>query len=175
MLHDFNLLITTTRGNEPHALSETWYLLSQIGDPNPQTDKTKIKGLVTAKTTLQPQEAIEKLRNLLKEYPNEFHFTLRIIPIQKTVQTDLAQIREAAAQLAQQIQPNETFRVTIEKRFTNISTKDIIDAVAADVNRKVNLSNPDKIILVEVVGKHTGISILKPTDVISITREKAQT
>jgi tRNA acetyltransferase TAN1 len=175
MLHDFNLLITTTRGSETHALSETWYLLNQIGDPDPQTDKTKIKGLITAKTTLQPHEAIQKLRNLLKQQPQEFHYILRIIPVQKTVRTDLNEIQQATTQLAQQIRPRETFRITVEKRFTNIPTKDIIEATATDINRKVNLTNPDKIILIEVVGKHTGISILKPTDIISTTKEKPET
>ncbi|MCW4055878.1 MAG: THUMP domain-containing protein [Candidatus Bathyarchaeota archaeon] len=174
MLHDFNLLITTTRGSEMHACSETWYLLSQIGDPDPETDKAGISGLITAKTSFQPQEAIEKLRVLLKEHPYEFRYTLRVIPIQKVTHTDLHEIEQVATQLAQQIQHDETFRITVEKRFTNTPTGDIIEAAARNIENKVSLTNPDKILLIEVVGKLTGLSILRSTDIMSTTKERTE-
>ncbi|MDH5494629.1 MAG: THUMP domain-containing protein, partial [Candidatus Bathyarchaeota archaeon] len=75
-------------------------------------------------------------------------------------------------QLAAQIKENETFRVTVEKRFTHMSSKDIIEAAAANIDRKVDLINPNKIVLVEVVGGFTGVSVLKPSDIISIMKEK---
>jgi len=175
MLQDFNLLITTSRGSEAHACSEIWYLLNQIGDPDPQTDKTGISGLITGKTTFQPQEAIQKLRTLLDERPYDFRYTLRVIPIQKVTRTDLQEIEQAATQLAQEIQPNETFRITVEKRFNNTPTSDIIEAAAKNIQHKVNLANPDKIILVEIVGRLTGMSILRATDIISTAKERTET
>jgi tRNA acetyltransferase TAN1 len=175
VLQDFNLLITTTRGNETHACSETWYLLNQIGDPNPQTDKTGISGLITGKTTFQPQEAIQKLRTLLDERPYDFRYTLRVIPIQKVTRTDLQEIEQAATQLAHEIQPNETFRITVEKRFNNTPTSDIIEAAAKNIQHEVNLANPDKIILIEIVGRLTGMSILRTTDIISTAKERTET
>jgi tRNA acetyltransferase TAN1 len=175
MLQDFNLLITTSRGNETHACSEIWYLLNQIGDLNPQTDKTGISGLITAKTTLQPQEAIQKLRTLLEERPHDFRYTLRVIPIQEVTRTDLHEIEQAATQLAQHIQPNETFRITVEKRFNNTPTNDIIEAAAKNIQHEVNLANPDKIILIEIVGRLTGMSILRPADIMSTAKESTET
>ncbi|MDH5495036.1 MAG: RNA methyltransferase, partial [Candidatus Bathyarchaeota archaeon] len=80
MLRDFNLLVTTTRGNEADVCSEIWYLLGETGDSAAKVDKTGVSGLIAAKTSLQPLEAIEKLRNILKERPYEFRYTLRIIP-----------------------------------------------------------------------------------------------
>ncbi|MGB9135613.1 MAG: THUMP domain-containing protein [Candidatus Bathyarchaeia archaeon] len=174
MLRDFNLLITTTRRNEINACQETWYLLNQIGDPDPQTDTTPITGLITAKTTLPPQQAIQELRTFLREHPREFNYTLRIIPIQKIAHTDLNEIEQTATQLAQQMQPNETFRITVEKRFTNTTTKDIIEAAAKNIQNKVNLTSPDKVIIIEVVGKLTGMSILKPTDIMSTAKERTE-
>lgn len=157
-----------------HACSETWYLLSQIGDPDPETDKAGISGLITAKTSFRPQEAIEKLRVLLKEHPYEFRYTLRVIPIQKVTHTDLHEIEQVATQLAQQIQHDETFRITVEKRFTNTPTGDIIEAAARNIENKVSLTNPDKILLIEVVGKLTGLSILRSTDIMSTTKERTE-
>jgi len=174
MLRDFNLLITTTRGNEAEVCSEIWYLLGEIGDNSINVDKTGISGLIAAKTTFQPLEAIKKLRKLLKERPYEFRYSLRIIPIQKVVQTDLDEIGEKAAQLAVEIRENDSFRITVEKRHSDISRRDIIEAVAKNIHRKVNLKNPQKIVLIEVVGGLTGISVINPKNIISTSKERLQ-
>lgn len=174
MLRDFNLLITTTRGNEINACQETWYLLNQIGDPDPKTDTTPIKGVITAETTLLPQQAIQELRTFLKEHPREFNYILRMIPIQRITRTDPHEIELAATELAQCMQPDETFRVTVEKRFTSTPTKAIIEAAAKNIQNKVNLTSPDQIIIIEVIGKITGMSILKPTDIMSTAKERTE-
>ena len=137
-----------------------------------KVDKTGVSGLVAAKSTFDPLEVIEKLRGLLKERPYEFRYSFRIIPIEKVVRTDSTEIQKVVTELAAKIKDNETFRITVEKRFTTTPTKDIIDAAAASIERKVNLANPDKIVLVEVVGGLTGISVIKPTGILVMTKEK---
>jgi len=173
MLKDFNLLVTTARGNEEDASSEIWYLLGNTGDENAKVEKTGITGLIAAKTILNPLDAIEKLREILKQRPHEFRYTLRIIPIEKVVHTDLDEIKEAVAELSSKVRENETFRVTVEKRFTTLPTKDIIEVAANQINRQVDLSSPNKIVLIEVVNGLTGVSIVKTTDIVSTAKEKS--
>lgn len=175
VLKDFNLLITTSRGNEEDACSEIWYLLGEIGDSAARVDKTGITGLIAAKTAFDAFEVIGKFREMLKERPYEFRYTLRVIPIQKVVRTDLSEIERTTARLASKIRKNESFRVTVEKRFTDTSTRDIVEAAAAGIERKVNLNNPDKIVLVEVVGGLTGISIIMPEQILAVMKEQIQT
>ncbi len=172
MLRDFNLLATTSRGNERDACSELSYLLGEIGDSAPNVEKTGISGLIAAKTAFKSFEVIEKLRSILHERPYEFRYTLRIIPIEKVVHTDLDEIQHVATELSSKIGGNETFRVTVEKRFTAMPSRNIIEQVAANIERKVDLSKPDKILLIEVVGGLTGISVIKPDDIISVMKEK---
>ncbi len=172
MLKDFNMLITTSRGSEDEACSEVWYLLGEIGDREVEVDKTGVSGLIAAKTSLNPFEAIKKLRETLKERPWDFRFTIRFIPIERVVQTNLKQIEKVSTELSSKIRENESFRITVEKRFTNISSREIIEAVAANINRKVDLTNPDKIVLIEIVGGLTGISVIEPSDILSVTKEK---
>ena len=172
MLRDFNLLATTSRGNERDACSELWYLLGEIGDSAPNVEKTGVSGLIAAKTAFNPFGVIEKLRRILLERPYEFRYTLRIIPIEKVICTDLGEIQCVATELSSKIGENETFRVTVEKRFTAMLSRNIIEEVAANIERKVDLSKPDKILLIEVIGGLTGISVIKPDDVISIMKEK---
>jgi tRNA acetyltransferase TAN1 len=172
MIRDFNLLATTSRGNESYACSELSYLLGEIGDSAPTVDKTGISGLIAAKTALNPLDVIEKFRKFLHERPYEFRYTLRIIPVEKVVHTDLGEIQKAVMELGSKIGEGETFRVTVEKRFTGTSTQDIIEAAAANIQRKVNLNNPDKILLIEVVGGLTGVSVIKPEEILSVMKEK---
>jgi tRNA acetyltransferase TAN1 len=172
MLRDFNLLATTSRGNETYACSELRYLLEEIGDSTPAIDKTGVAGLIAAKTAFNPFDVIEKFRKLLLERPYEFRYTLRIIPVEKVVRTDLGEIQRAVMELSSKIGEGETFRVTVEKRFTETPTQDIIEAAAANIERQVNLNNPDKILLIEVVGGLTGVSVIKPREILAVLKEK---
>lgn len=172
VLKDFNLLITTSRGNEDNVCSEILYLWGEIGDTVVTVDKTGITGLIVAKTAFSPFEIIEKLRGILKERPWEFRYTLRVIPIEKVVPTDLREIERVATELASKIKENETFRVTVEKRFTKLSSKDMVEAAAANIERKVNMTSPDKIVLIEVIGGFTGISVIESTDILSVVKER---
>ena len=153
--------------------SELLYLLTdELGDPAPVADRTGIRGLVAAKSSFNPCEIIEKFRALLQERPYEFRYALRIIPIEKVVPTEIDKIKSVATELAANIKENETFRVTVEKRFTTIHTRELIEAVATNIERKVNLENPDKILLIEVVGGLTGISLIQPEDILAVIKEK---
>jgi tRNA acetyltransferase TAN1 len=173
MIKGFNLIATTSRGNERPMINEILYLLKdELGDTQAQAAKTKIRGLIVAKTTLDPYIVLEKLHVVLKERPYEFRYALRILPIERVVPTDLEEIKRATAELAAKISENETFRVTVEKRFTALHTKDLIEVAVVDIKQKANLKNPDKILLIEVLGASTGVSLLKPSDILAVVKEK---
>jgi tRNA acetyltransferase TAN1 len=173
MINGFNLIATTSRGNERPMINEILYLLKEeVGDSEAQAAKTKIRGLIVAKTTLDPFTVMEKFHAILKERPYEFRYALRILPIERVVPTDLDKIREATSELAIKIRENETFRVTVEKRFSTLHTKDLIEAGAGNIKNIVNLENPDKILLIEVLGALTGLSLLKPSHILGVVKEK---
>ncbi|NWF86939.1 RNA methyltransferase [Candidatus Bathyarchaeota archaeon] len=172
MLRDFNLLATTSRGFEDAACSELWYLLGEIGDSAPTVDRTGVSGLIAARTVLSPFDVIEKFRKILHERPYEFRYMLRIIPIEKVVRTDLGEIQRVATELSLKIGANETFRVTVEKRFTQFATRDIIEVATANIERNVDLNNPNKILLIEVIGGLTGLSVIKPEEILAVMKEK---
>jgi tRNA acetyltransferase TAN1 len=143
-----------------------------LGDLAVAIDKTGITGLVAARTSLNPFEVIEKLRVLLKERPYEFRYTLRVIPVEKVVRTTLEDIEKTSVELSSKIGEAENFRVSVEKRFSELPTERIVEVVAANIERKVSLEKPDKIVLIEIVGKFTGMSIIKPSDIFSVTKER---
>jgi tRNA acetyltransferase TAN1 len=172
MPRDFNILATTLRGLERSACFELKHLLEQIGDPSADVRKSGIRGLIAARTILDEFQTVKSLREILVERPYEFRYVLRIIPIQTIVATDLKAIADKASELSSGIAEDETFRVTVEKRFTTLHTREIIEAAAANIKRKVNLDRPDRILLVEVVGGATGMGVIRPEDIISVMKEK---
>lgn len=172
MLRDFNLVATTYRRIERNACSELRYLLEQAGDSAAVVEKSGVAGLITAKTVLDPIEAVKRLREILLERPYEFRYLLRVIPIEKIVRTDLREIEGVTKELGARISENEAFRVTVEKRFTTLHTNEIIEIAASSIKRKADLKKPDKILLIQVIGKLTGISLIKPNDILSVLKEK---
>ena len=149
-----------------------WYLLGEVGDRGSTIETVSVIGLVVAKTKLDPIKAIRDLRSLLKERPWEFKYTLKLVPAQKVVEANLDEIDKAALELAKGIVEGEKFRITIEKRHTDLSSKVIIDKIAKGIDRKVNLDNPDKILLIEVIGQFAGVALITSDDVLSIEKEK---
>ena len=170
---DFNILATSERFKQSNAASELWMHLRAIGDENPKVTKLRINGIIKAKTSIPPLEAIDKLRKALHENHKHFKNLLRILPIQNVVKTDLEEIASAIKELSSVIPIDDTFRITVEKRKTSTRSSHIIDAVAEVIDRKVDLENPDWVALVEVVGDYTGVSVIPPDAILNIQKEKA--
>ena len=117
-------------------------------------------------------KAIHDLRLLLKERPWEFKYTLKCVPVQTVMEAKLEAIQASALTLAKGIAEKETFRITVEKRHTGLSSKTIIDTIAKQIERTVNLEHPDRILMIEVIGELAGAALLKAEDTLSVEREK---
>lgn len=172
LLQDFNLLISTSRRNERNACSEIWYLLKEVGDKTSEATATGIIGLTVAKTSLDPKEVVRKLRDIVREKPWEIKYVLKVVPVEKLVPATIEDISKATMQLSEQIHEGEKFRVTVEKRRSNLSSREVIEAVAKNVKRKVDLENPDRIMLIEIVGQKAGVSVLERDDILSVEIER---
>ncbi|MBS7658812.1 MAG: THUMP domain-containing protein [Candidatus Bathyarchaeia archaeon] len=172
MIKDFNLLISTSRRNEQHACSEAWYLLGELGDKKAEITPTGIIGLIVAKTILNPKIVIFQLREILREKPWEIRYILKVVPIEKVVKATLEEIEKEALNLRYEIGNNESYRITVQKRRCSLSSTEIIEAIAKHIDRKVNLTKPDKIFMVQILGDLAGLSILKPEEILSVEKEK---
>jgi tRNA acetyltransferase TAN1 len=109
---------------------------------------------------------------MVLDEPWSIRYCLRIIPIQKIIESKMEEIEEAISSMSQGILDGETYRISIEKRNSDLSSKEIITKIADKIKNKVSLEFADKIILIEVLGNKTGISILKKSDILSIEKTK---
>jgi tRNA acetyltransferase TAN1 len=147
-------------------------ILKEFGDLEPKVAITNMSGILTAETKLDPIEIVRKIRDMLLDEPWSIRYCLRIIPIQKFIESEINQIVKTVENLSGQILEGETYRITIRKRNSGLSSQEIISKVANKIKNEVSLEFPDKVILIEVLGNKTGISILKKSDVLSTEKIK---
>jgi tRNA acetyltransferase TAN1 len=169
---NWNLLVTTFKYKENDASDELYYLLDMLGDKEPSIEITSISGIILANTRLDPLQIVENCREMVRNEPWRFRYVLRIIPLEKICRTEIIEIHKAVKQLCPKIGQHETFMVMIEKRHTKLHSKEIISTVTSDIDNKVNLDNPNWIILIQIVNRLAGISILRSNQIFSSVREK---
>jgi tRNA acetyltransferase TAN1 len=169
---DCNLLVTTFKYRESDAFGELSQLLDMLGDKEPSIEITSISGIILAYTLLDPLQIVENCREMVKNEPWRFRYVLRIIPLEKICTAEINDIHNVVKLLFPKIGQHETFMVMIEKRHTKLHSKEIISTVTSDIDRKVNLDNPDWIILIQIVNRLAGISILRSNQIFSSVKEK---
>ena len=167
-----NLIITCARHLEEDTEEELRDILDELGDSEIEVSISDMSGILTAQTKLDPIEVVKKMKEMLLDQPWSIRYCLRIIPIQKVIETKIQAIEMAISNISNQILDGETYRILIEKRNSDISSKEIITKIAHEIKNKVSLDFPDKIILIEILGGMTGISILKEADILSIEKTK---
>lgn len=163
-----NLIVSCPRHFETETIEEIKGILEELGDENPKVSITNISGLLTVKTSVEPLDVTNKIREKIEDEPWSIRYILRVIPIQVSIETSIEDIVEETLKLAKKIKEEQTYRITIEKRNSNISKSELISKIADGISRKVSLEKYDWIVLVEILGNKTGISILKDKDILSI-------
>ena len=167
-----NLIITCARHLESETRQELTDILEKMGDSEPKITVTNMSGILTAETKLDSIETIKKIKEMLLDEPWSIRYCLRIIPVQKVIETKIESIEDGISDLIKLISNSESYRISIEKRNSNISSQELITRIAKKIKNKVSLEFPDKIILIEVLGNKTGIAIVKKVDILSVEKTK---
>jgi tRNA acetyltransferase TAN1 len=170
-LNKYNLLVGCPRNREQAALSEIKYFVGDLlADSSLIVSITSISGLIICWTSSNPFHVVHKLRTFAEENPYQFRFAVRFTPLEYWVNADLHSISKTARMLLVRINENETFRVTVRRRQTDLENLVVIKTVAEEIPREVNLDNPDKTIWVEIIADRAGMSVLREKeDILSIT------
>ena len=157
---------------ESDAISEITKIMNKFGCTDIKTLKTKYPGIIKTETKLDLHEILKKLKQKIENEPWEFRYCLRIIPIQSTCHTDLISIKENVIDLLSIIKPDKTYRISIEKRDSELSRIEIISIIANLLTNKVSLQKPDYEINIQITGNETGISILPKDSILSVSKIK---
>lgn len=167
-----NLIITCARNLESDAKDEIKRILNSLGDEGAHITITDMSGILTIDTKLEPPLIIQHVKKTISEEPWLVRYCMRIIPVYETVTTDLVEIASAVSKLTNIIQKQDTYKILVEKRNYDLPKKEIISEIAKKIDNKVSLDNPDWVVLVEIIGKTTGVSVIKQDLILSIPKMK---
>ena len=166
------MIITCARHLEPETEQEMRDILEEMGDLKPSIAITNMSGILTAKTTLEPLEVVRKIREKVMDEPWSIRYCLRIIPIQKITETNIDAIEKEISNMVDLISRGESYKISIEKRNSDIISQDLISKIAKNIKNKVSLEFPDKIVLIEILGNKTGLAIVRRSDILSVEKTK---
>jgi len=147
-------------------------ILGELGDQEPEILNVGMRGILMVDSKIESSKIVDWVKNKIIEEPWLIRYCLRLIPIQRMTETEIGKITQNVMKLKDAIQKNDSYRITIEKRNTSISSSEIITEVAEIFPNKVSLNQPDWIVLIEILGNETGISILKDDELFSLDKSK---
>ena len=157
---------------EVETINEVTHLLDEFGDPNAKSSKTGFSGIIKIETVMELLELIEKFRDKIENEPWELRYCSRIIPIQKTCKTDLISIKDNVIKLISSIKANETYKISIERRNSELIRNEIISNIANLLSNSVSLEIPDWEVIIQILGSETGISVMPANSILSISKIK---
>ena len=169
-----NLFITCARNLESETEDEIKKILNESGDHDPEIFKSDMRGILFVNTNIDAPKIIDYVKQKIGNEPWLVRYCLRIIPIQLECDTDIEKIKQNIQKLKMVIQKNDSYRITIEKRNSDISSQEMITEIASLFSNKVSLDVPDWVVLIEIFGNKTGISILKNDGIFSLEKSKRE-
>ncbi len=166
-----NLVVTTPRGLEARASAELKEIILQSGTRKISIERSPYDGILEVEVE-NPRALVAFLADLIRLDPFKINFIQRVIPVDRVVDTKLEEIKNAVKELSSSILPGETFRITVEARDSPYTSRELIESIAELIERKVNLESPDKVVLLQIFGEYTCISVLRPQEILSVQKLK---
>ncbi|UCD01314.1 MAG: THUMP domain-containing protein [Promethearchaeota archaeon] len=142
------------------------------GDTYPIISQIQFPGLITALTNLNPKEVVFKIKEILETDPHFLQFILKIVPINFICETNTKTISKIVQDNYKKfINEEDTFKISLKRRHhEKIERTNFIEETAKNIDNKVNLENPDKVIRIEILGNISGVSILEKNEIIKLKR-----
>ena len=160
-----SFLISSQRSFERDALSEAYYVISDVLGFKTRPLKSRVPGLSILRLMEEdtPFHVIREVKQYIQE-KGPLVACLKIVPLEQLIKTNLSQIVHNAVSLAKlKILPSNTWKINVRKRQTTLRTLQVIEKIAEEINwGVVNLTSPDFEIRVEIIRDLTGISVMEP-------------
>lgn len=168
-----DILISYSWNHFYRAKPETIRVLKRFGDPFPRIEKTDVMGIAVAHTCLDNREVIKRCWALRESEPQDsFEFTIKWVPVDYWCESDLDAIKRVIdSHIKDRIEEDQSWGMKVHKRrWQRYHTIEIVEYLAADIEKKVDLGDPDWILWVDIIGRETAVSLLKPEEIFSLGR-----
>lgn len=165
-----NLLVTYEPAHAGKAKEEVESALKEV-EATPEFLES-IPGVFQL-SIANPKAVVKKLRELCKKSPEKFVVTYHYIPIDKWCPADLAKMQALIGEIQKGIEKEEKWKMNLNKRQFKADSRELIIKLTDPVDKpNVDLTNPDKIIQVEIVGDKAGIALLNKDELLEVPKMK---
>ncbi len=151
-----NILVTYNPAHPGKAEREVRALLDEFGAFELVDSTTPGVFLIHVE---DPKNIISKMKRLP---PDSFENTFKWVPIETWVRSDVKEMAEVLKGYNEKIDEDESWKLMLFKRqYDDHSTTELIKLLTEHIHREnVDLKNPEKLVVVEIVGDKTGLSLL---------------
>lgn len=169
---DVNIIISTVPLAPARARREIIARLRTLTGTAPEAVPGLARGILAVKTVIDPRELVRRLRALCERDPRRFRYTLKWVPVDRWARPELVAMQDAVARLRGRIGPGETWRLTLERRTDSmiLDPRQVIRSLAEVIDARVDLSRPDKTVLVQLFDDWAAVSIVAPTETFSVVK-----
>ncbi|ASJ10614.1 RNA-binding protein [Thermococcus sp. P6] len=147
------LLVTAPHNRQGDAILELEWALEKV-----RVRGTDWKGVLLAETPLERDEALKRLKDF------ETQAIQRVVPLERLVPAKGDEIERAVLEVAGRIRGTFAVRVRVRgnRRLSGRELEVGLGSLIVDrYGLKVNLSDPDYTVVVEVLGRKAGIGVLR--------------
>jgi tRNA acetyltransferase TAN1 len=169
-----NLIVTSAKGLEARASAEFKEVALLSGTRKVTIERSAYDGVIEVDVE-NPKAILSYITEFVRSEPFKVRFIMRVIPVDRVVDTKLEDIVGAVKELSSSIASTETFRITIEARDSPYPDKKLISAIADAIDRKVSLESPDKVVFIQILGEYSCVSVISPGDIVSVPKLKRAT
>lgn len=166
------ILVGCNTAKERDGMSELWHVLIKYCNITPiEAFELPIRGLYLIAIVENPIEIVALIGSIVEEKKFDFQICRKIIPIDQMIESSLDLLTERISPYLEKIPKKAQWRITVNRRHTNLKKAAIIEKIAQlpkVPKGRVNLSNPDWEIIIEVFGRWIGFSVCPANSVLKI-------
>lgn len=170
------ILVGCNTAKERDGMSELWHVLIKYCNITPiEAFELPIRGLYIIAIRENPQEIVAAIGSIVEEQKFDFQISRKIIPIDQMIESSLDLLAEKISPYLEKIPKEAQWRITVNRRHTKLKKHAIIEKIVQlpQVPKgKVDLSNPDWEIIIEVFGRWIGFSVCPANSVLKIAENE---
>jgi len=166
-----NLLVTFDPVHKESAKVEIEALIKGLGE---SFKIIKIEEGLTEISVKEPRKIIKSLIKVREKDSSRFKYTFNWWPVDEWCKADIKEMQKIISKIEKNISQKDKWKMDFSKRQTTKDYgKDIIFKLTDAVDKpKVDLSNPDKIIKVDIIRDKAALSILAKDEFLSTLKAK---
>ncbi|MGM0365438.1 MAG: THUMP domain-containing protein [Actinomycetota bacterium] len=167
---DVNLVVTYDPVHSDAAREAVEAVFNEIGIKSGFLDSEY--GGIFLMNVQDPRQTVKELRKLCLEDKEIFSWTYHYIPVDMWVSSEIEDMQDAVKSVASGVGDSDKWKLDLAKRhYHRYQERELILKLTDMVETgEVDLERPEKIIKVEIIGKHAGISLLEPEELLMVSK-----